>query len=196
VSEVNSDFYEARAEAYAERANAVDMTAEYRRFLPRVRVGGRILDAGSGSGRDTDFFIKAGYQVSAFDASPAMCRISSTATGVETVHRSFADVTESRVYDGIWASASLVHLGDAALADAWFRLVRGLDAGGALYASFKLGTGLLIGPDGRSFHLMDPPRLTRLIGQTPSLGDSDIQTVASQSGPGGQQWISVVATCR
>ena len=67
-------FYDQCAASYAAASHDMDLRPLYARFLPHVRPGGRILDAGCGSGRDALAFRQAGFRVEAFDASPQMAR--------------------------------------------------------------------------------------------------------------------------
>ena len=63
------EYYEMNAKPYAEETFSVDMSEQYRRFLPLLRERARILDVGSGSGRDACYFQKKGYQVTALEPS-------------------------------------------------------------------------------------------------------------------------------
>jgi SAM-dependent methyltransferase len=187
-------FYDENAEAYAATTVGLDMSEDHDRFLSRLPPSGLILDAGSGSGRDTLAFIHKGFRVEAFDASSGLCRVSAELTGQPTAHMSFADVAWTDRFDGVWASASLLHLASDELMDAWGRLVRALARGGSIYASFKMGAGVGVGRDGRIFHLIDEPSLDALL-LAQALEDADIRTSASVSGAG-DAWLSVVATRR
>ena len=59
------EYYEKNAERYAAETFTADMSEQYRRFLPLLKNGAKILDVGSGSGRDACCFQKYGYQVTA-----------------------------------------------------------------------------------------------------------------------------------
>ena len=59
---------------YAEETFSADMSEQYTRFLPLLREQARILDVGSGSGRDACYFQKQGYQVTALEPSKNLCR--------------------------------------------------------------------------------------------------------------------------
>ena len=52
------EYYEINAKPYAEETFSADMSEQYRRFLPLLRERARILDVGSGSGRDACYFQK------------------------------------------------------------------------------------------------------------------------------------------
>jgi SAM-dependent methyltransferase len=77
-------YYESHAAAYAQKTLPVDMAKIYERFLKYLPPGARILDAGSGSGRDSREFLARGYEVDAFDASPTLAALSTQLTGAST----------------------------------------------------------------------------------------------------------------
>ena len=54
---------------------SVDMSSLYDEFLPLLKPGASILDAGCGSGRDSKAFKDLGFRVTAFDASSEMVRL-------------------------------------------------------------------------------------------------------------------------
>ena len=85
-------FYDQRAASYAAASHDMDLRPLYARFLPHVRPGGLILDAGCGSGRDALAFRQAGFRVEAFDASPQMARQAALLLGQEVPVLCFEDV--------------------------------------------------------------------------------------------------------
>ena len=152
-------YYRDHALAYAESTLGEDMSEIYDRFLGHLPKSAKILDAGSGSGRDTLAFKNLGYDVDAFDASPALCAFSTQLTGVPTRVQTFQDFESEPVYDGIWACASLLHVQADELSDAVRRLVHALKHEGAFYMSFKHGSGERHSEDGRFYLDMDEVRL-------------------------------------
>ena len=133
------NFYNANAATFFSDTVNVEMSALHTRFLRHVPDGGLILDAGCGSGRDSKAFVALGYRVTAFDASPALAQMASDLIGQPVATRTFDQVAETAIYDGIWACASLLHLPQSALPDALGRLWTALKPGGVCYLSFKLG---------------------------------------------------------
>lgn len=117
----------------------------------------RLLDAGSGSGRDTLAFLEQGFEVDAFDGSLAMAELSSQLTGQKTQVMRFEALTlPLDHYDGIWAMASLLHVDRADLPKALVDLGQSLRPGGLLFASFKHGQTDRLDPnDGRAFTDLD-----------------------------------------
>jgi SAM-dependent methyltransferase len=134
-------FYSSNAVAYAAQTLTANIEYLYKPFLDHVPAGGHILDAGSGSGRDTAFFLRQGFQVTAFDASDAMAKISTELTRQDTLVLRFEQVNWMETFDGIWAQASLLHVPKAGIVKAISSLLRTLKTGGVFYASFKLGEG-------------------------------------------------------
>lgn len=126
-------FYDQRAASYAAASHDMDLRPLYARFLPHVRPGGLILDAGCGSGRDALAFRQAGFRVEAFDASPQMARQAALLLGQEVPVLCFEDVAWQERFDGIWACASLLHVAPADLPDVLRRLQRALRPGGVMF---------------------------------------------------------------
>lgn len=187
-------FYEHNASEYFAATVQGDLSQLYDRFLAYVPPGGRILDAGSGSGRDTLAFLQRGYTVDAFDASPSLARLSTKYTGVCTQVLRLEQFSETDRYDGIWACALLLHLHSDALPDAMARLARALRPGGALYVSFKYGRRERVMPDGRFFTDLDEPKLSALIAGTPELSLRKIWVSGGEDKfKGLDKWINAIA---
>ncbi|MBR3039950.1 MAG: class I SAM-dependent methyltransferase [Lachnospiraceae bacterium] len=111
------------------------------RFLKYIPDGGRILDAGCGSGRDSKAFIGQGYSVVAFDASREMCKKAAELLGQEVWQMRFDEMAFEDEFDGVWACASLLHVSENEIDDAIQRIKTSLSDNGILYASFKYGDG-------------------------------------------------------
>lgn len=187
-------FYERNASEYFAATVRADLSQLYDRFLAYVSPGGRILDAGSGSGRDTLAFLRRGYAVDAFDASPSLARLSTEHTGVRTQVMRLEDFKQTDRYDGIWACASLLHLHADALPDAMARLAHALKPGGALYVSFKYGCTERVTPDGRFFTDLDEPTLSALITGIPELCLREIWVSGGEDKFKGRgAWINAIA---
>lgn len=134
------EYYNQHAQEFCEATVNADMSFCRNKFLSYIPKGGRILDAGCGSGRDSRAFGLGGYKVEAFDASEAVCEYAKAYTGLPVRCCGFDDISGEYRYDGIWACASLLHLKPEALDDVLEKLYTALRAGGILYASFKEGS--------------------------------------------------------
>ena len=85
-------YYEKNAEEYCKATINIDMSNIYNKFLPFLPKGGRILDAGCGSGRDSKIFIDNGYKVLAFDASQELADRASHYIGQTVLELNFEDI--------------------------------------------------------------------------------------------------------
>lgn len=193
-SALNSQtYYEEHAKEYAASTLNLDLSSLYKRFLPLIPGGGLILDAGSGSGRDTLAFLKSGYQVEAFDASQKLCEISSKLTGVQTLRLRFQDFNEANRYDGIWACASLLHVPKVDLCDTLVRLVVALRPAGTFYMSFKHGGAERIAGDGRFYNDVTEDELYTLLSKFSNICIEDLWLSEGESRLKGKgEWVNAV----
>ena len=137
----NIEYYNTNADAFYESTVNTDMSEWQNRFLEHIPAGGRILDAGCGSGRDSKAFIKKGYSVVAFDASREMCKKASELIGQEVWQMKFEEMSFDDEFDGVWACASLLHVSESDLQEIFEKIHKALKEQGILYASFKYGEG-------------------------------------------------------
>ena len=133
------NYYDTHADDFISGSLNADMQPVYDEFLPLIISGGRILDAGCGSGRDSKYFISKGYQVDAFDLSEEMVKFATELTGIAVEQKSFADLDLVNAYDGVWACASLLHVPNEILAQCMENSINSLISGGIMYCSFKYG---------------------------------------------------------
>jgi len=151
-------YYQDNAQTFFDGTVNVDMSSLYETFTQHLAPGARVLDAGCGSGRDAKAFQEMGYQVEAFDASPAMVELAREHTGLPVKVMSFAEVDWKEEFDGIWCCASLLHVPAVELLGVMRRLADALKPGGVWYVSFKYGDGERE-VDGRRFTDMEESNL-------------------------------------
>lgn len=156
-------YYERNAGAYFQDTHNINVTELRNRFLRHVPKGGSILDAGSGSGRDTKAFMDLGFYVTAFDLSSELAALSTRYTGIQTRVASFLEIDYDSEFDGVWACASLLHLRRVHLPEALRKLSNALKHGGSIYLSFKYGTSERVDARGRFFTDMTEDSLTELL---------------------------------
>ncbi|MEY4765496.1 MAG: hypothetical protein RI907_2169 [Pseudomonadota bacterium] len=184
-----TDYYDDNAEAFFQSTVGVDMSPLHTRFLQHLAQGATILDAGCGSGRDAKAFKDLGHRVEAFDASAELAKLASSHLQQSVTVRSFLDVHEVAVYDGIWACASLLHLPQADVPLALHKLWTALKPQGVLYVSFKLGDGERTqGP--RHFTDVTEARLSQWMRELPDLGHTDIWLTQDQRPGRDEQWVN------
>ena len=147
---MNIDYYNQNAQTFIDSSINADVRELYDNFLSLIPQGGKILDAGCGSGRDAKAFSAQGYQVDAFDASEEMVKFARSNTGLDIKLDTFMSYESETQFDGIWACASLLHVPSADLTKTIEKLFTHLKEGGHLYFSMKQGSGERV-LNGRAF---------------------------------------------
>jgi SAM-dependent methyltransferase len=135
-----ADYRDATADLPPAIASAVG------RFAGHVPAGGRVLEIGSGSGRDALALERAGLSVRRTDITPAFVELlraaGHPADQLDPLSDDLADPADRRTaYDGVWANASLLHVDRDDLPTVLARLAGVTRPGGALFVSVKEGDG-------------------------------------------------------
>ena len=162
------EYFDQNAERCFADAFTITERTNQDHFLSYVKPGGSILDFGCGSGRDTAYFRERGYRVTPTDGSREMCRLASEYRGMPVRVLEFGELEDVDRYDGIFASASIMHVEYERLLDILPKLARALRKEGVLYVSFKYGeTDGYLGK--RYYTNMTEERLARMLAQVPQL---------------------------
>lgn len=187
----NVDYYNRNADSFFEGSINADMSVVRARFLSYVPAGGRILDAGCGSGRDSKVFMEAGYDVVSFDASEEMCKRASEYIGREVKNMRFEEMSFANEFDGIWACASLLHVAFEKLPEIVKKLHEALRTNGAVYASFKYGEGTKIRGD-RVFSDFTEESVIPLFENAGFKIVSNVVGTDSRLGREDEKWVNVI----
>ncbi len=134
------DYYNKNAYKYVDGTINVDFENVQNKFISYLSKGGRVLDFGCGSGRDTKYFISKGYDVDATDGSEELCKIASENIGIKVRHMLFSELDEYERYDAIWACSSVLHLSKPELKNVFRKMIQATKEGGYIYMSFKYGS--------------------------------------------------------
>ena len=134
------DVYTARVAQYLEIPLPQEQIEARQAFADAIAPGGYVLDLGSGPGSDSAFLMRQGLKVRAVDATPAFVD-RARENGVDAHLGTFDDITEVDVYDGVYASFSLLHAPRAEFSRHLTAIHRALKPGGLLFLGLKLGTG-------------------------------------------------------
>lgn len=184
-------FYEENAEDFFARSVAADMLPQLATFAALLPPGGRVLEAGCGSGRDARVFHEMGFQVTATEAVPALAALAREHAGVDVRVMTFDQMDWIEAFDGVWACASLLHVPRVGLPETLRRLRRALVPGGVWFMSFKYGTREREA-HGRRFTDLDEARAQSLIAQTGGLEMLSME-VTGDARPerAHERWLSV-----
>lgn len=183
-------YYNKNAQAFIDRTFELDVTELTKVFLEQIPEGGTILDMGCGSGRDSKFFKEHGYDVYAVDASEMMIEHTSRFLGDRAVLAAFDEYEPDVMFDGIWASASLLHVPEEEMVKTVRRYFDMLKDNGVFHMSFKVRDehftkGL------RSFTCYDKERLRAMIREVGGLQEISVYTTEDMREDNfGEKWVN------
>ncbi len=190
--------YDAYATAYAQGTSVMPdsvrgLIEEFASALPR---GARVLEIGSGPGRDADLLECLGVTVRRTDVSTGFVELlrqqGVPADVLDPLHDDLSSPDGS--YDGVWASACLLHVERADLPTVLARLAAVSVDGALLHVSLKEGDGEAwsthghVGAPRRFVYWREQPLRDALIG-----AGWAAQTLTRGQGRHGESWLEVRA---
>lgn len=193
------DAYETDAATYA--ANGALMPDSVRRdiedFVARLGRGARVLEVGSGGGRDARLMEHLGLRVRRTDITRAFVALlreqGHDADVIDPLRDDLGSPDGS--YDAVWANASLLHVARDDLSTVMARLAEVTSSGGLLRMSVKEGEG-----EGWSTHgsISNPRHFTYwradpLREVVAGAGWSDVEIRSQVDSRDDQPWLEVLA---
>jgi protein-L-isoaspartate O-methyltransferase len=140
--------YDASAAEYRAGSAEVPSTvqAAVDRYVALLRPGARVLEIGSGSGRDARALEDAGLSVRRTDITPGFVHLLRDAGyDADVVDPLVDDLSDPAApgtpYAGVWADATLLHAGREELPQILGRLANATEPGGVLFVGLKEGDG-------------------------------------------------------
>lgn len=186
------NYYNSKAKDFVSGTVDVIFTEIQDIFLKYIPLGGKILDFGCGSGRDTKYFISKGYDVDATDGSEELCKIASEYTGIQVKQMLFEGLDEVEEYDGIWACASILHVEKKQLPEIIKKIAIATKKGGIVYTSFKYGEFEGI-RNGRFFTYLTEESFEELLRKVPELAIEKLWISADvRAERGEERWLNIV----
>ena len=134
------DVYDRQARDYARMVETWD-DPRLDAFIAAMPPGGAVLDLGCGPGHAAARMAEAGLRVTATDGSAEMVRLAAAHPGVSARQARFDEIAGTALYDGIWASFSLLHAPRARFPDHLAALHQAARPGARLHLAMKLGAG-------------------------------------------------------
>lgn len=186
------EYYDNNTDNFIGGTIDVDLGDIYVIFESYIPIGGKVLDLGCGSGRDTKHFIESGYDVVAIDGSKTLCDEATKYTGINVRCMRFDEINEIDTYDGVFACASLLHVKASELPEIICSVRNAIKPGGILYASFKYGD--YEGErDGRYFHDLTEESATELFSHIDGLDIDRMWQSHDVRRDKDAYWINVIA---
>jgi ubiquinone/menaquinone biosynthesis C-methylase UbiE len=134
--------YNKIAKIYAKYTKDKLMQFQLSRFESLLK-GKKILDAGSGSGRDVEYFLEDGFDVTGIDISQGQIKEAKKRVPKgKFLKQDFRKTKfKDNSLDGIWCMAGFVHLPKIEIKKALNEFKRIMNKNGILYLSLKKGKG-------------------------------------------------------
>ena len=148
---ITQESYDNTAEEYSGNTQKLGTELKAQSFLSVLKPDSHILDLGCGPGRDANYFISKGYEVTGVDISSKMVEIAKRAAPEATFVVSDIEgfSYSENTYDAVWASASLLHIPKSDFASVLTKIRQCLKPKGIFYLSMKKGQGEELKPDMR-----------------------------------------------
>lgn len=156
------EYYDQNAASFVNATIGANMASLYTEFEKYIDLGGKILDLGCGSGRDSLYFYKKGYRVVSLDPSIAMCEETRRRVPVEVFNMRAEEIKFIEKFDAVWACASLVHVAREDMRTTVSKIMGALKLGGIFYASWKYGYGEQV-RQGRYFVYFTEQELLKIV---------------------------------
>ena len=187
------DYYNKNSEEYFNSTLNVDMTNTYKEFLKLVPEGGKILDLGCGSGRDSMNFMKLGYEVTAVDGSKELAKKASVLLGKEVIASTFEELELKEKFHGIWACASLLHIKREDLKTVLNNLYNNLEDNGVFYMSFKYGEKEYVDDKNRYFNCFTDESIIGFINENTKFNILDLYITEDKLGRVNEvKWVNLI----
>ena len=191
--------YDAHAADYARASADLPDSArsDVTEFAARVGAGARVLEIGSGGGRDAAAMEALGLRVRRTDVVPGFVEVLRAAGHEAEVLDPLTDDLSAAdgPYDAVWANASLLHVARADLPEVLRRLAEVTRSGGVLRLAVKQGDG-----EGWSTHGSVPVPRRFTYWQPDALGAAlegagwRVESSRSEvGGARGETWLEVAA---
>lgn len=193
--------YDLDAVAYVEASPPVpdSVRADIGALVDRLGPGARVLEIGSGGGRDARVMEASGLRVRRTDVTPAFVALLREQGHAADLLDPLVDDLSSPggPYDAVWANASLLHVARADLPTVLARLADVTRVGGVLRASLKEGDGEVWSTHGsisqpRHFVYWRAPALAGVVEEA---GWSEVEVRSGVPGSRGETWLEVSASC-
>ncbi|WP_439026722.1 class I SAM-dependent methyltransferase [Haloarchaeobius sp. DT45] len=156
--------YERESDAFIEKYRSASVAALYGDRFFEALSGEHILDVGCGPGPDTAVFADRGYSVTGLDRTASFLQAARAEIPVGRFVR--GDMRrlpfEDDSFDGVWASASLLHVPRRDVPATLRAFRRVLAPDGVVFVSLKRGDETGFASDGRYFERYTPAEVRSL----------------------------------
>lgn len=145
MSEKPENFYSKGAEQFAEKYSIENMPKAYTDILDNFAEkinNGKVLDAGCGHGRDTQYLTEKGLNVTGVDLAEGMIEHAKKNKKGKFKVMDISDLEFSdNEFEGLWCNTVMHFFPPEEMSEVLDELKRVTKEGGVFYVSFKIGEG-------------------------------------------------------
>lgn len=135
---LTDEYYNKTAPEWAGSHNTANFWGEHMVRFHELLPSGKILEIGSGAGRDAKELIELGYDYLGIDPSEGMLNIAKeTNPSAEFLNIGISDLDKENEFDGFWASASLLHIPKNQMDQALQNIHKAMKTGAIGFISLK-----------------------------------------------------------
>ena len=155
--------YETQSSKYLENVTKEHPSKTLKYFAANLPKKSNVLDYGCGPGLSAEYLANLGHTVTAFDASQNMLELVPKHERIKSYQATFDTFSENEIFDGIWASFSLLHAERRDLPRLLNSIKRALKPDGLFSIGLKLGTGEKRDELGRRYTFVSQNELDQLL---------------------------------
>ena len=155
--------YETQSSKYLENITKEHPSKTLKYFAANLPMKSNVLDYGCGPGLSAEYLANLGHSVIAFDASPNMLELVPKHERIKSYQATFDAFSENGIFDGIWASFSLLHAKRRDFPRLLASIKRALKPEGLFSVGLKLGTGEKRDGLGRRYTFVSQNELDHLL---------------------------------
>lgn len=189
-------YYSTSAVEYCRETSEFDIGDLYRPFLKHLPPVAHILDVGCGSGRDSKAFRELGHNVTGVDGSAEIAAWASVFTGHPVEVKTFQQLDYQEEFDGVWASASLLHCPETQLQGVIQKILAALKDHAIAYMSFKWGESHSVDDRGRYFNNQTTQSLGHLLESTQGTEILELWDAEASLRGHPQRWVYAIVRKR
>ena len=155
--------YETQTSKYLENVIKEHPSETLRYFAANLPKKSNVLDYGCGPGLSAEYLANLGHNVVAFDASQNMLELVPEHARIKSYQATFDTFSENEIFDGIWASFSLLHAKRRDFPHLLTSIKRALKPYGLFSIGLKLGAGEKRDRLGRRYTFVSRNELDQLL---------------------------------
>ena len=155
--------YETQSSKYLENVTKEHPSKTLKYFAANLPKKSNVLDYGCGPGLSAEYLANLGHRVIAFDASQNMLELVPKHERIKSYQATFDAFSENGIFDGIWASFSLLHAKRRDFPRLLTSIKRALKPDGLFSIGLKLGAGEKRDKLGRRYTFVSQNELDQLL---------------------------------